>query len=439
MESKKQIYIVSFTIDEIRQLILRYIDDAQNIEYPYCLMRCTTYSIWHNPLITFYNKNKNKSPSKCDKFAFVILLSYPRKIIEELKDISELSLFGNSDDKMDFTYNDKLVINKTEGDYGENNSGTYDCICSYNNLCYIHYVENKHSGISLVVGSECINKHKLLSEEEYKKVIKNDKKLKERQLEIKEGNPIGYYQEQKRLKKEEKAQEKLKKNKERIEKKNEKLLKNGNFHICNLCKTNIITINLRYCHQCISPIMCEIKIMECKIIRERGLMECQNCDKKDICETTEYYLCKKCIETDRIVKCQTLTCGIMMVVDKNKLMVYCDECEKKITKCVECNKQFISENNKKKCDNCIFNELNACINIECVYCKKLFTAKKIDNWKKYCKDCYKVINELILNPSKCKCDLNMVKKNIKKDGINKGRIGLACANFPNGCNKFVMF
>lgn len=443
MESKKQIYRVSFTIDEIKPLVFRYIDEAQNIENSDCLMKCTTYSIWHNPLITFYKKYKDKKPSMSDKFAFVILLSYPRRIIEGLKDISELSLFGNSDDETDFTYNDKLVINKTENNYGENNSGNYDCICSYNELCYIHFVENKHSGISLVVGSECISKHKLLSEEEYKKVIKNDKKLKERQLEIKEGKPIGSIQEQKRLKKEEKENEKLKKQEEkeriRIEKENEKLLRSGNFHICNFCKTNIITINLRYCYQCISPIIFEIKKMECNIIREYGVMECQNCDKKCIDIKTEYYLCKNCIETDKIMKCQTLTCKTLMVVDKNKLIDYCDDCEEKIIKCIDCNQKFISENDKKNCINCIFNGLNGCINIKCVYCNDLFTAKKIDNWKKYCKECYKVIDGLILNPSKCKCDLNMVKKTVKKDGINKGRIGLACANFPNGCNKFIMF
>ena len=38
MESKKQIYRVSFTIDEIRPLVLRYLDTAQNIENSDCLM-----------------------------------------------------------------------------------------------------------------------------------------------------------------------------------------------------------------------------------------------------------------------------------------------------------------------------------------------------------------------------------------------------------------
>ncbi len=443
MEPDKQIYRVSFTINEIRSLVLKYMDDAQNIENPFCLMKCTTYSIWHSPLINFYKKYKDKTPSMADKLAFVILLSYPQKIIEGLNDISELSLFGNSDDATDFTYNDKISINKTENNYGENNSGTYDCICSYNNLCYINFVENKYSGISLVVGSECIKKYKLLSEEEYKKVIKNDKKLKETQLEIKEGKPIGYYKEQKRLKKEEKKNEKLKRQdeteKKRIEKENEKLLRSGNFHICNFCKINIITINLRYCYQCITPIICNIKKMECEIIREYGLIECQNCEKQFIDINTEYYLCNICIKTYKIMKCNTLTCKVLMVVDNPQLNVYCNDCEEKIIKCINCNQKFISENAKTKCNNCAFNELNGFVTITCVYCNNLFTSKKIDNWKKYCKECYRVINNLIVNPSKCKCNLNMVKKIVKKDGIHKGRFGLACAIFPKGCNKFIMF
>ena len=224
MESKKQIYRVSFTIDEIRPLVLRYLDTAQNIANSDCLMKCTTYSIWHDPLIEFFKKNKNeKKPLMPDKLAFVILLSYPRRIIEELTDISELSLFGNSDNETDFTYNAELTTDTFENNYGDNNSGNYDCICSYHNLRYVHYVENKHSGITLCVGSECINKNKLLSEEEYKKLLNNDKKLQERDKEIKEGKPIGYYKEQKRLKKEEKEKEKIKKQEEREKIKTEKV------------------------------------------------------------------------------------------------------------------------------------------------------------------------------------------------------------------------
>ena len=32
----------------------------------------------------------------------------------------------------------------------------------------------------------------------------------------------------------------------------------------------------------------------------------------------------------------------------------------------------------------------------------------------------------------------MTEKTIKKNGINKGRKGFGCSNFPNGCYEFKM-
>lgn len=442
MEPKKQIYRVSFTMDQIRPLVLKYIDLAQNIENSYCLMKCTTYSIWHDPLINFFKKYKNeKKPSMSDKLAFVILLSYPRRIIEKLTDISELSLFGNINNS-DFIYNEELTTDTFEINNNENSNGNYDCICSYHNLRYVHVVENKHSGINLYVGSECITKYKLLSEEEYKKLLNNDKKLKEREQEIKEEKPIGYYKEQRRLKKEEKEKEKIKKHEEKkrikIEKENLKLIKTGNFKICQICNTNIIPISLSYCYECVVPNIQEVKKNICKIIKEYGLMKCENCDKNFIDKKTECYLCQTCIKTDKIMKCQSLNCKTLMVVNINTLIVYCDYCEEKNIKCIDCNKKFISQNNQKKCSSCIFNELNACVNIECVRCKNIVTSKNTEIWKKYCKECYKIIVNIICDPPKCKCNLFMVKKSVTKEGVNKGRIALACDNYPKGCNKFEM-
>ena len=84
MLTKTQIRRVSFTIDEIRPLVLKHIDDAQNIQNPDCLMKSTVYSVWHTPLIIFYDTYKDTNPSMTDKFAFVILLSYPKIIIQNL-------------------------------------------------------------------------------------------------------------------------------------------------------------------------------------------------------------------------------------------------------------------------------------------------------------------------------------------------------------------
>lgn len=414
MSIKPQIRTVSFTIDEIRPLVLKHIDSAQNILNPDCLMKCTIYSVWHTPLIIFYDEYKNKQkPSMTDKFAFVILLSYPKIIIEKLQNISELSLFGNIDDDFDFIYNKRVDLYNPENHYGENTHGSYDCICSYNGLCYIHYVENKHTNITLIVGSECIKQYKLLSPDEYKNVIKNDKQYKERLLEIKEGHPIGYYQDQKRLQKLEKDNKKIEKDNKKLDlenQKNDKLLKKGNHHICGLCKTNIINKTLKYCHQCVSPSISKMKTIECSIIRDYGLIECQDCDKNYIDNKTENYICRSCSKTDKIIKCQTFDCPIFMFVNKTTLNMYCDDCI-----------------------------LNTYTHIKCFHCLDLIYVKKIGNQKLYCDDCYEFINNKIEISSRCNCGLNMVKKMVKKDGANNGRFGFGCVNFPNGCNQFVLF
>ena len=155
-------YKVTFTLDEIKPLVLDYIEEAQNILNWDCLQKCTQYNIWHSPLIKFYEKNKTMKPTMADKLAFVILLSYPKDRINKLNNISDITLFDidNSNDNTDFIYKGEE----------EDKSCQYDCICSYEKLQKVYLVENKYSGITLQVGSECIKKYKLLSQEEFRAV-----------------------------------------------------------------------------------------------------------------------------------------------------------------------------------------------------------------------------------------------------------------------------
>lgn len=215
-------YKVTFTLDEIKPLVLEYIEEAQNISNWDCLQKCTQYNIWHSPLITFYEKNKTMKPTMADKLAFVILLSYPKDAINKLNNISDITLFDidNSNDNTDFIYKGLLNFNKEE-----NESESYDCICSYEKLFKIHIVENKYSGITLQVGSECIKKYKLLSREELKKFKEAEKLLNEKNKEIKEGKPAGFYKqekERKRKKKSRKRKKRRRKNREKHKKKHKK-------------------------------------------------------------------------------------------------------------------------------------------------------------------------------------------------------------------------
>jgi hypothetical protein len=424
-------YNVTFTLEEIKPLAITYIPDAQNISNWDCLQKCRQYDMWHSPLIKFYEKNKKMKPTMGDKLAFVILLSYPIHVIKKLSDISDIKLFAH--DNTDFIYKQELTLNKEE-----NESERYDCICSYQKLQNVHYVENKYSGITLQVGSECIKKYNLISQEELKKFKKTEKLLNEKKKEIKEGKALGHYQVEKQRKKEEKMILQLEK--ENIQK--QEKIKTGNFKICINCGINIVDIRrqcLCICNKCKNNN--DHKELACNQIKKYGLNECQNCDNKFIDIKQYPYLCKGCKPQNKIIKCSMHLCPTLMVVDINEqISIYCDDCEKIIIKCIDCNHKFIQNVSEttSRCKSCQYNYKNKFINKICVSCNEEMTIKETELWRKYCNDCYIEIKDTLKNPPKCKCGLVMLEKTIKKDGINKGRKGLGCSKFPNGCNDFKM-
>jgi hypothetical protein len=159
METKQMIYTITIDLNEIKHLVLERVDDAQDVRNKYCLSSCKTYEIWHGPLIDYYKKNKNKAPLMADKLAFVVLLSYPKEYIETLNKISDIKLFNENIDS-DFIHIDIL----------ESNCSMYDCICSKHKLSIVHIVENIRSGIRLQVGSDCIQRTKLLTNKELQKL-----------------------------------------------------------------------------------------------------------------------------------------------------------------------------------------------------------------------------------------------------------------------------
>ena len=42
---------VTFTLKEIKQLVIDNIEKAHNIRNGFCLSKCKQYNIWHSPLI----------------------------------------------------------------------------------------------------------------------------------------------------------------------------------------------------------------------------------------------------------------------------------------------------------------------------------------------------------------------------------------------------
>ena len=426
-ENKNTSLKVTFTLDEIKQLVVDRIDDAHDDRNWYSLSNCKRYTVWHSHLIEFYKTNKTMKPTMIDKLCFVILLSYPKRIIESLKDISDVKLFSH--DNTDFIYKEELTLNREEDE-----NERYDCICSYERLHIIHIVENRYSGIYLQVGSECITKCNLISNEEIKKFKETEKLLKEKRKEIKEGKPIGYYKEEKKRKNEEKEINKLEKEHEKIKKK----IKTGNFKICYNCCINIVDIrkdNLCICNKCKNNNYEEL----CCQTKKRGINECENCNNKFIdVKQNDPYLCKICKTQNKILKCCMGICSTLMVVDINETNMFCDDCEKKIIKCIDCKNDFIQHKYESRCESCQYNCANNFVNKMCVSCNEEMSVKETELWRTYCNTCYRDIQDIIKNPPKCKCGLNMTGKTIKKEGINKGRKGFGCPKFPNGCNEFKM-
>ena len=426
-EIKNTILKVTFTLDEIKPLVIDYIEKAHSISNCYSLSKCKQYDLWHSPLILFYEKNKTTKPTMVDKLSFVILLSYPKHVIEGLNDISDIKLFSH--ENTDFIYKEDLSLNREEDE-----NDRYDCICSYERLQTIHIVENRYSGIRLQVGSECITKYKLISNEEIKKFKETEKLLKEKRKEIKECKPIGYYKEEKKRKIEEKEINKLKKENEKIQQK----IKTGNFKICYNCGINIVDIrkdNLCICNKCKNNNYEEL----CCQIKKYGINECENCNNKFIdVKQKEPYLCKICKTQNKIIKCDMSSCLTLLLVDINENNIFCDDCEKKIIKCINCKNNFIQNKYEIRCECCQYNYENKFVNKMCVFCNEEMPVKETELWRTYCRQCYRDIQDIIKNPPKCKCGLDMTEKTIKKDGINKGRKGLGCPKFPNGCTEFKM-
>jgi hypothetical protein len=433
---------ITFTLQEIKPLVIENIDNAQNVNSELFIPRLKSYTELHYPLIKFYTKYKKNKPTMADKLCFVILLSYPKNIIDRLNDISDIKLFSH--DNTDFNYKDEFTLN-----HEENENETYDCICSYEKLKLVHIVENIYSGIRLQVGSECITKHKIISNKELKKFNETDKLLKEKRKEIKEGKPIGYYKAEKERQKAEKERQKAEKERQKAEKERQKAekenekklekIKTGNFKICYTCKINIVDIRkikLCICNKCKNKNYEELGF---QIRHNYGINYCENCERNfiDIKYNTPC-LCKDCKTQNKIIKCHMSICSTIMVVDINTNNIFCDDCEKKIIKCIDCKKDFIQNTCEIRCRHCLFNYENKFISKICVSCSEIMNIKSTESWRTYCNDCYREIMDKTKDPPKCNCDIKMSVITVKKDGVNKGRKAFSCSKFPNGCNYFEM-
>ena len=439
-ETKPEIYRITFSLEEIKPLVLSEIDRAQDINNPMSLSRLRFYEQYHTKLEEYLKNTKNKKPSKAEKLAYIILLSYPKKYIIEANSFDDFRLFKKKDkEESDFKIFDKIDMEYNEFDEFDDH---IDCICSKSwdeGLREVTRVENKLSFIMLYVGSECIKKYKIVSEEEIKIMNEINAKNRERKKEIKECLPIGYYEE-------ERKNEKLKKKQEKMQEKREKeqpKIDSGNYRRCYLCDNSLMNIrndrNKRICDKCIKndddfrgtlimssnfgQLINNIKY-ECK------RYDCNNCDTEFISLlSNNEYLCKKCVKYNKILSCKICKEKVLLAIDSND--IYCEDCEIRLINCIDCNEVTIRyTDDSTRCKTCQLCYDNKIILQKCCDCEEDFVRKQKEIWRTYCEPCFKNIEF-----PECICSKKMVQRTVKKEGVNKGRKFYVCKE--GKCKEFI--
>jgi hypothetical protein len=418
---------ISFELnDELKEIIYKELKEQNDNDIPshishvsrYGLSYRTEYSIYHITLDRYFKKKQLKNPSETDYLAWILLLTYPENKIRSFKNINDLNIHFKSDNlnKTDFEIIE--VTKKTEDDMDT----IYTCICSHP-IENIYKLRNKFSDITIQVGCECIKRYGLVSKSEITQCKKKMCELKERNKEIEEGKPIGYYKELRENEKLIKNQNKLEKEKlkqkkldEKIKKQEEKLRLNeeklmaiednaikkfmfvNHYKKCLLCKQEGLYSKysmLTICNKCISSSNKNKKIIINNLIlknkREYKEDNCLNCDTKFIYryKGREICFCKICEKSYKKMKCDI--CPNEYIDDINSLDILCNVCDEKSKKCLDCNNKFISEDvNIIRCNLCEYKFTNKKTFIKCIDCNEDVEIKKChESWREYCNVCFK--------------------------------------------------
>lgn len=197
---------VSFTLEEIRPLVLANIDKAHDIQGHYALSKLFQYTYYHKQLKEFYvahMPDKIKNLKMFDNLAYITLLSYTKRQIRDATSLEEFKIWAATKCIPDF----KVI--KEEPPLYEEGDGTYNCICSQTHISDIYVVTNKYTGIDMFVGSRCIYRSKIIDPEEFA-IIKKQRAARkryenalaaDREKDRLEGRPQGFYEEERADKK----------------------------------------------------------------------------------------------------------------------------------------------------------------------------------------------------------------------------------------------
>jgi len=422
--------------DELKELVKKtIITDAQNINSPFYLSNITIYGVYHDQLLRFMqNINPHFKASQTDNLAFVLLLTYPIEMIDSFLSFQDLNLsFRNNNNVSDFTDVGFKCIS-----YENEETCLHTCICN-ERLANIYVFENNFTNIRFQLGCDCVLRHKLLDKND-PNYVSNGKKIKEyrkmekdRMEEREKGLPDGFLKLERIRLKEEKLLLKEQKDKEIIDKqvfeKNNKLVNqkkgiqycSNNCQLCNKYCIMDSKSKRRLCSTCLKRDATFIKSQ--KLVMEQLLKKyfylsyilfCVCCGKDFISKNIHSQLCKDCDAIYRIYKCKL--CKGDYIDDKFKMAetdVYCEDCDKKSSKCIDCKIVKFTEYNR--CNDCFKKKANiknisnnkntyTKVKLHCQMkdCDKTFEINECDKkWKKNCDECYKKIKKEKVNCITC--------------------------------------
>ena len=371
--------------EELKKLVYKEIIIAQDINSPFYLSKLRTYEIYHDDLKEHFSRLYKKKPTQTDNLAFMLLLTYPKEYIERFNNFTDLKLaFNNRKEESDFESSGFTIYQGL---------GEANCICN-ENIMYVHLFKNKHSGMNIQLGSVCNSRYGLISKNDpaFKSTCKKINEHKEKEKERKEGKPEGYYENERKQKKEFKIQQKeeRERNKE-LCKLNKK--EPGLFQIkkCIFCANECIykKIDFAICSKCIpTEIKSRRQTLNCSIKKNIVYRECISCETEFISIKNE--LCTFCDIKWTLEKCKMCPENFLKQKDINDL--YCLDCDYKISHCIDCNRDILKPS--IRCYKCEYKFVNNLYSFICDYCEKEEYVTEKDIWKtkmkkKNCKECYK--------------------------------------------------
>ena len=388
------------------------------------------YCIYWIKLTKFMGRYYNgKTPEKPDKFIFLLLLTYPKGYILQLKSFLQLKIaFNELND--DHNNSDNSDFTCASYRHDDENDGSHTCICSQP-IENVFEFENNLSGVCFNVGSVCNKRHRVISEndEQYKLM---QRASRDRKDEIKNGWPQGYKENQRSIKKQQRAE------KQSSSESETETIKYTINNRCIMCQKDKIIYTpaggsgINGICSCVpNKIKKKSKNLNKQILKEIQTLSCLNC-KQETRKLKGNKLCTICIQIKDASVC--LKCNIDFTAPINTDPKFCNDCISTVRSCVGCGCNIMSpETYKTRCTDCFkLNKKNQThIYIDCIECGDDVLIPELDKeWRKTCSSCF------LKTKGTCeKCSSVVKILLVKKEGPNNGKKFYKCE--PCGLFKWV--